>query len=67
MPEDYKAQAVRRLCDAYIRALIVRRTDSPPMLEALKNVPLPPGPAERWFWERVAEEYDKWEPEETDG
>lgn len=47
----------RRLCDAYFRALIPRRTDSNELVKALSEIPLPPTPRDIWFWERVVEEY----------
>jgi hypothetical protein len=34
--------------------------------QALQAIPLPPAPTEEWFWERVAEEFDKWEPKEEE-
>ena len=56
----------QRIYDAYFRALVGRDGDGMVEFSALQAIPLPPAPAEEWFWERVAEEFDKWEPKEEE-
>lgn len=47
------------LCSAYFRALMPRKGDDPDTIEDLTHFPLPPAPAENWFWKRVIEEIRK--------
>ena len=56
----------RQLCDAYFRAMIPRKEDDSVSRRHLSEIPLPPPPANPWFWERVAEQFDKWSPEEEE-
>ncbi len=56
----------RQICDAYFRALAGKDGDGMVEFSALQAIPLPPAPAEEWFWERVANEFDKWTPEKED-
>lgn len=55
----------RRLCDAYFQALIPRSDEPDSVRTALANISLPPEPG-NGFWERVAEQFDKWKPEEDE-
>lgn len=56
----------RQICDAYFRALAGKDGDGMVEFCGLQSIPLPPAPVEEWFWKRVAEEFDKWEPEEKE-
>lgn len=54
----------RQFCDAYFNALIPSKTDPEPIRAALAKIPLPPAPAELWFWERVEKEFNKLKKEQ---